>query len=280
MDLSQTFGMSDSLVMIGSMFKDFLAVLALCSLRMYVVFFVSPITDDQLISGPLRNDMCIVLGSFIALGQSATVMAGWSMSMLAIMLFKEALIGLLLGFAMSVVSWIAQGVGAMIDNSAGFNNAQQTNPLSGEQSTPVSNLLGQVVISGFYMLGGMMICVGLIFESFRWWPLTELTPAVGAGLIDFLTFQVDSYFTAVVKISAPIMMVLVLIDLGFGLLAKTADKLEPNNLSQPVKGAVATILFALLVALFFEQSKPEVAMLNLQQQFIRWVGGDKKLGEE
>ena len=47
MELISTFGISDALVMLGSTFKDFLAVLALCSLRMYVVFFVSPITDDQ-----------------------------------------------------------------------------------------------------------------------------------------------------------------------------------------------------------------------------------------
>lgn len=279
MDLSGSLGISEPLVAVGIQAKDFMAVLSLCTLRMYVAFFVSPITDDQLISGPLRNGMCFVLGSFIALGQPAHAFADWSLPMMATMLFKEALIGLLLGFSFSIVSWIAQGVGAMIDNSAGFNNAQMSNPLNGEQSTPVSNLLGQVVISGFYMLGGMMVCVGLIFESFRWWPLAEVLPTVGAGLIDFLTFQVDSYFTAVVKISAPIMLVLVLVDLGFGLLSKTAEKLEASNLSQPVKGLVATIMFALLVSLFFEQAKPEVSMMNLQQVLQRWVGG-KTLGQE
>ena len=60
---------------------------------------------------------------------------------------KEVALGLLIGFAASTVFWTAESVGALIDAQTGFNNVQMTNPLSGEQSTPISHLLSQLVIA-------------------------------------------------------------------------------------------------------------------------------------
>jgi len=248
-------------------------MLGLSTLRLYTAFLVMPATSDQVIQGPMRNGMCMVLGFFVAWGQPADLMSTFSMFTLMAVLLKEALIGVMLGIAFGVVFWVAQGVGALVDTAAGYNNVQLTNPLSGEQSTPVSNLLTQLVISGFYMLGGMVVCVGLLFQSFRWWPLATLAPALTAGLEDFLKFQIHGYFNTVVKVAAPIMLILVLIDLAFGLIAKTADKLEPNNLSQPIKGAVAILMLALLVAVFFDQARPNISLRNLEGELKQWTTG-------
>lgn len=246
-------------------------LLVLCSARIFAALFVLPATSDQAIQGPVRNGMCLMLGFFVAWGQPLTMTQELTSALLAAMLLKEVVIGVMLGIAFSVVFWVAEGVGALIDTAAGFNNVQQTNPLSGQQSTPVSNLLGQLVISGFYVLGGMVVCVSLMFQSFRWWPLGTLTPSLTSGLEDFLNFQVRSYLEMTVKVAAPVMLILVLIDLACGLLAKTADKLEPNSLGQPIKGAIAILMLALLVGVFFDQAKPIIALKNIEADSARWA---------
>lgn len=263
----------DSLALahLGSLLHDFLAMMSLCTLRLYAALFVLPSTSDQAIQGPMRSGMCLVLGFFIAWGQPLHTAQGLDAVLLAVMLLKEVLIGVMLGLAFSVVFWVAEGVGALVDNAAGFNNVQQTNPLSGQQSTPVSNLLGQLVIAGFYLLGGMVVCVGLLFESFRWWPLGALKPSFTDGLEQFVDFQIRSYFDTAVKVAAPIMFTLVLVDLAFGLLAKTADKLEPNSLSQPVKGAIAILMLAMLVGIFFDQARPNIALKNIEAELQQWA---------
>ena len=121
------------------------------------------------------------------------------------------------------------------------------------------------------MLGGMVALVGLLFESFQWWPLGSLSPDWAPLLEDFVRVETDRYVEAVVKIAAPALLVLVLVDLGFGLIAKTAEKLEPNNLSQPVKGAIALIMLSLLVALFFEQVRPALALQEIVREMKQWV---------
>ncbi|HEX6703356.1 MAG TPA: type III secretion system export apparatus subunit SctT [Albitalea sp.] len=263
----------EALMHFGESITSVSALMALCTMRIYVAFMVLPAVSDEAVQGPLRNGICMVLGFFVAWGQPAHALQGFETGMLLALLLKEGLIGLMLGIAFSVVFWIAEGVGAMIDNTAGYNNVQQTNPLNGQQSTPVSNLLGQLMIACFYMLGGMVVCVGLLFQSFLWWPLADLAPSLASGLEDFLKFQTDSYFSAVVKLAAPIMLVLVLIDLCFGLLSRTADKLEPQSLSQPIKGAVALLMLSLLVSVFFDQARSAISLHDLEAQLRHWAAG-------
>ena len=230
-----------------------LAMIALCTLRFYAAFMVLPATNDQVIQGAVRNGLCLMLGFFVAWGQPAHDFAGFSPPMLVLLLLKEALLGVVLGFPLSTVLWVAESAGAFIDNSAGFNNVQQTNPLSGQQSTPVSNLMAQLVIASFYMLGGMLVCVSLLFESLSWWPVIALTPPLGDGLERFLSSQVHGYYATAVKLAAPVLLVVVLIDLSFGLLGKTADKLT------------------LLVTAFFEQARPAIALHDLKGQLSQWA---------
>lgn len=189
-----------------------------------------------------------------------------------LLLGKELLLGLLLGYAAAVVFWIAEGVGVLIDNQAGFNNVQQTNPLSGEQNTPISNMLSQLAICGFYMLGGMVVLAGMLFESFKWWPLTSVSSIWPSILEDFVRVYTGRYLESVVKVAAPIVLVLILVDVGIGLLSKTAEKLEPNSLAQPIKATVAlAMLLAILVIVFFDQVGPALSQQTLSQELSNWL---------
>jgi type III secretion protein T len=260
-----------ALIHLGESAKSLLTLLAVCSLRGYVAMLVLPVTNDQVLQGVVRNGVALTIGIYIAAGQPLHLVDDVGSLALLALIAKEGLIGLLLGYAISTVFWVAEGVGVLIDNQAGYNNVQQTNPLSGEQSTPVGNLLSQLAICGFYLLGGMLVLVGLLFESFHWWPLGKLMPEWSQLLERFLQVQVSNYMQAVVKIASAVVVVLLLIDLGIGLIAKTADKLEPNNLGQPIKGAVAMLMLVMLVAVFFEQVKPQLALHSMARDLSSWL---------
>ena len=262
---------AESLIQLGEAAKTVMMLVTLCSARIYAAMMVMPVSNDQVLRGGIRNGLALSFGVFIAWGQPMTVMQGMGTLDLLITVAKEGMIGLLLGYAVSIVFWTAEGVGVLIDNQAGYNNVQQTNPLSGEQSTPVGNMLSQLAISCFYMLGGMMAFAGLLFESFKWWPLGSLLPGWSQLLERFVAAQTAGLTAKVVTIASPVVMVLLLIDLGIGLIAKTADKLEPNNLGQPIKGAVAMLMLVMLVAVFFEQVRPQLALHAIVQNMEVWL---------
>jgi len=244
--------------------KALLALMSLCSVRLYALGIVFPPLGDEAMKGSVRNGFVLLIGFYIAWGQPLDIVENINTMRLLMLVLKEAVLGLMLGFACSVVFWVAEAVGALIDNQAGFNNVQQTNPMSGQESTPLGNVMGQLSHACFWMLGGATTLIALLFESFLWWPLNRMAPGWSDILIAFTQTQLAEAMRMTITLAAPTMLVLLLIDLGFGLIAKTADKLEPNSLAQPIKGAVAMLMVALLIALFFHEARPQFALRSLQ----------------
>lgn len=76
------------------------------------------------------------------------------------------------------------------------------------------------------------------------------------------------------KLAAPVMMTMLLIDAGIGLLARAADKLEPTSLGQPIKGAVALLMVMALVTALSTQVKGTLTYSQLKEQVKQGLVGD------
>jgi type III secretion protein T len=254
------------LLQAGHSWDQFVITLLICSLRMLVAFMVLPAMSDEVLTGANRAAVASIFGAYVAFGQPLDLSEHMRIAGLALYAIKEGLLGLVLGFAASSVFWIAQSVGAYVDDLSGYNNVQVSNPLRGESSTPVSNLLGQLVIAVFWSLGGMTFLLGSIFASYKIWPIADALPSMPNVAETFVIQQTDTLMQITTKLATPMLLVLVLIDLSFGLIAKAAEKLEPSTLSQPIKGAVTLLLLALFVSIFIDQVKDQISMRTLSAQ--------------
>ncbi|WP_429289899.1 type III secretion system export apparatus subunit SctT [Paraburkholderia sp. CI3] len=254
------------LLQLGHTWEQFVTTLLICSLRMLIAFMVLPAMSDEVLTGANRAAVASIFGAFVAWGQPPDLAEHLRAGGLALYAIKEGMLGLVLGFAASPVFWIAQSVGAYVDDLAGYNNVQVSNPLRGEQSTPVSNLLGQLVVAVFWTLGGMTFLLGAIFESYKIWPIADTLPSMSNFAESFVIQQTDTLMQMTTKLAMPMLLVLVLIDLSLGLIAKAADKLEPSTLSQPIKGAVTLLLLALFVSIFIDQVKEQVSLRALSME--------------
>ncbi|PPU72459.1 MULTISPECIES: type III secretion system export apparatus subunit SctT [Xanthomonas] len=258
--------LGNALVALSSQGLGLLTLLALCGVRVFVVFSILPATAQESLPGLVRNGVIYVLSTFIAYGQPDDTLSRIQAVGMVGLVFKEAFIGMLIGFAASTVFWVAESIGLVVDDLAGYNNVQMINPLSGQQSTPVSTVLLQLSIVSFYALGGMLMLLAAVFESFQWWPLTHMSPDLGAVVESFVIQQADGMLIAIVKLSAPVMLVLVFVDLAIGFVARAADKLEPSNLSQPIRGVLALLLLSLLMGVFIAQFSESLGFVHFQQQ--------------
>lgn len=252
-------------------FHDLLFAVLLCSARLFGVFAVFQATVPQVLQGRVRSGVVILLALFVGAGQSSDLLAKFTGPDLLLLGLKEAFIGLLVGYAAATVFWAAEGVGAMIDNVAGYNNVQQQNPLSSGQSTPISALLLQLCVTIFYTVGGFLFLLQALFETYRWWPVASFAPVPMAMLERFVLLQTDTLMTQLVKIASPVLVVMMLIDLAFGLVAKTAGKLEPNSLAQPVKSATALLVLLLSLTVFISQLGANLSLIDLQEQLQGWA---------
>ncbi|MBR8058290.1 type III secretion system export apparatus subunit SctT [Burkholderia dolosa] len=251
----------------------FLIVLGLCSERLMVLMMIFPPTSDNVVQGRVRTALALLWGSFIAYGQRGLLEQGDATMLVGIGL-KEALIGVGLGFAASAVFWAAESVGTYVDDLTGFNQLQMQNPSQGQQTSLTSTLLSQFAIAAFWCLGGMTFLLGAIYESYTWWPLANLTPAGGSVLESFVLTKTDSLMETVAKLATPMMLMLLLIDIGFGFTGKVSQKLDLPSLAQPVKGALTILMLALMAAIFIDQVRDQLSLVGIAAE-ARALAGSK-----
>lgn len=248
---------------LGTTLVAYITLTSVCSLRLFIIAFIFPPLADGTLQGIVRNAIVLLFGSYIAYGQPMSFIASLRGFVLVEVGLREALIGLVLGFAASTVFWVAEGAGTYIDDLTGYNNVQITNPLRHEQSTPTATLLTQIAMVAFWALGGMTFLLSTLYESYQWWPITSTWPEGAQTLNSFVLQQTDTLMTTVAKIAAPMMFILLLIDFGFAFAAKSASKLDLMTLSQSVKGAVTVLMLSLFVGIFVDQIRGQVALTGL-----------------
>ncbi len=259
-------------------FVRIMLTIGLCSVRILIVLIIIPVTNDQVLQGLVRNGIVMLLSTFVAYGQPISI-EHLSALNLCLIVGKEAVLGLVLGFAASTVFWVAEGVGVFIDDLTGFNNIQISNPTRSDTSTPTSALLGQIAITAFWALGGMMFLLGALYQSFQWWPLLSIEPMPREILESFVLHQTDTLMQMICKVAAPMVLILVLIDLAFGFLGKGAERLDTMSLSMPVKGAMTILLLAIFIGTFFQQIKEQLALKEISAQFQMMMPQAKQDGK-
>ncbi|MGV2292969.1 type III secretion system export apparatus subunit SctT [Trinickia sp. YCB016] len=248
---------------LGNFLVGYVTLTGVCSLRLFMVMFIFPPTADGLLQGVTRNAIVVLFSSYIAYGQPIAFIQTLRGVTLIEVGLREALIGVALGYAASIVFWVAEGAGTYIDDLTGYNNVQVMNPSRSEQATPTATLLMQIASVAFWALGGMTFLLGTLYESYHWWPLTSSGPSMSNVLESFVLHQTDSLMQTIAKLAAPMMFILLLIDFGFGFAAKSASKLDLMTLSQPVKGAVTVLMLALFVGVFVDQVKEQITLSGL-----------------
>lgn len=215
--------------------------------RVLSIFAVVPFFSPQMIPGLARNGLLVTLALFIA--PAAGDMPVLSIGLWLLIAAKEALIGTLLGLGFSVFIWAIQGVGELIDFQTGASNATLFDPVAGHETGPTSRFLGWLVITLFVSAGGLAAMLGAIVDSYRLWPVASFFPKPGLVLEQFAIRTGDSLLNGTVKLAAPVILILLLVDLGMGLASRVAPQLNVFVFAQPLKSLLATLM--LLLFLFF-----------------------------
>ena len=219
------------------------AVLAMA--RIGGAFAICPALTESMIPGVARRAAvlgfsCIAI-PFIHAGMPPGEPNMWMFALLA---FKEALIGFLMGFFAAIPFWIAENVGNFIDNQRGATMGEVYSPLSGAQVSTTGIFFTQIVSTIFFVGGAVFVFLGALYASYSIWPVFP-ADAAGEPLPSFapdapvrVLGSLDGMLRTTVVIAAPVIIVMFLATLGLGLVNRTAPQLNVFFLSMPVKSAL------------------------------------------
>ena len=217
------------------------AVLALA--RFGGAFMICPALTESMIPGVARRVIELAF-AFVAIPYiKAKMPAGEPNGILfSFLAVREAFIGFLIGFFSAIPFWIAENVGNFIDNQRGATMGEVYSPLNGSQVSTTGIFFTQIVSTVFFVSGAVFIVLGALYESYAIWPVfgqgIEFTPGASGAILAAL----DGMLRTTVVISAPVIIIMFLANLGLGLVNRTAPQLNVFFLSMPVKSALGVAM--------------------------------------
>jgi type III secretion protein T len=102
-------------------------------------------------------------------------------------------------------------------------------------------------VFAFVALSGLEVFLRLMYESLVLWPPNELWPLATQPLNSVFVQETDAMLSSAVRVAAPVIGALLLVELGLGLVNRIAPQFNVWQFSLPVKGLVATLMLALMM---------------------------------
>ena len=184
----------------------------------------------------------------------------------------EVLLGLVLSFALVVVLAAFDLTGQMVSYMTGLAFAQVVDPQTGGQTTIFNDLLQMMAILLLFQLNLHHLLLKTVVESFITLPVGSFT--LQSATVGRLVLVAGQLFIVAVKLAAPVMVVLLLTQVGFGVIAKFAPRINILITSFPLTIGVGLFFLMLSVPLWGDMTKQLfIQAFALIQSLVGVVGG-------
>lgn len=166
---------------------------------------------------------------------------------LAWAVLREVVVGTVMGLMLALPFHVFHAVGAIVDTQRGAGVGAMLDPLTGVEATELANLLQLFSAVVFLVAGGMLPLMEAVQGSY------VLVPMGSAFLPDIASLHtfVDIVLSAALRMSAPVLLLLFLVELLLGVLSRFAQQLNAFSVALAVKSFLAflALLFYLMMTM-------------------------------
>lgn len=162
---------------------------------------------------------------------------------------REILIGLFLAFVLQLGVLAVRVAGEMIGHEMAFNMSSVADPVTGVRTPLVTHFYEAMFFLGLLAIDGHHWMLRALEASFREAPPGVL--ALGAGWLPFITALFGEMFRAGLTFAAPVLVLLVLVSVMIGLLARAVPQVNVLEMGFTLRigvGIAAMCLFAPLLS--------------------------------
>jgi flagellar biosynthetic protein FliR len=238
------------------------------AIRCGAALMAAPMIGGTAVPVQVRVLLSITLGFFVAAWVPHAVPPDMASLAAIIAVLHEVVIGLMLGFVLQIAFAIPLIAAEQIAGTMGLAIATSIDPASGAQSGALGTFLSLVLTLLFYATGAHLAWFQLLIESYRLLPAGE---AVGAWRMESVALFFGAGLATAAAIALPVVLVLLLVQIVTGLLARSAPALNLFALGLPA-GVLAGIA-ALIVALPVMTGQLRGVIASALEQSARLIGG-------
>lgn len=213
--------------------------------RVSIVLFLMPFFGGNSTPKPFKAALVLILT--LAIWPQLSFPGSFMPSnpwLIAIMLAGELILGLVMGLMIRFLFAAVQTGGQIIGFQMGFAMVNVVDPDTGTSEAVTAHFLYMVTMLTFLSLNGPLFLIQGLALTFKMIPPGGLllTPELGTHVIELSS----TMFTLAIRIAAPVMAALFLIDLALALISKAAPQMHVLVLGFPIKISVGFFFLGFL----------------------------------
>lgn len=218
--------------------------LALLLVRPGMIVMIAPGIGGQHIPAPVK----IALAVFLALGLLPAVAVPRALPevSMALVVAREVAIGLSLAFVLRALIVGAEFAGHLSGQQIGFSYGATIDPQSGVRNNMLAILYGMLATIGFLGINGHHALLRALAESYAGLPI-GLGGPMNASILGAVREIFALVFILGARLAAPIVVVLLIVELAIGLIARASPALSFMIIGYPIRIIVGLLLLASLV---------------------------------
>ncbi|QDU70006.1 flagellar biosynthetic protein FliR [Engelhardtia mirabilis] len=212
--------------------------------RTSTMVLAAPLLGQTLSSSGTKIALIIALSavSFSASGEPLPEV--YAAPIFAVMALREALIGFFLALIMQLGVMVVRVMGELLSLDMGLQMANQVDP-----GTGVSSSIVTLIYEGFAILGLLAVnahhwVVQSLVDSFERAPVGSMSAQL--GVTDFVVGLFGEAISAGVAFGAPFMVLMAMVSVMVGLLARTVPQINVLELGFTLRVGVALIVMLIL----------------------------------
>ena len=189
----------------------------------------------------VRIGLVVVLGAFMApvIGVPRDVESGIVLTLM----LREVLIGLALAFSVRLIVAGAELGGYLSGFQMGLSYAALVDPQSGVRNNVLAALYGSIALIVLFLINAHHDVLRALAESYEALPIGG--GSVAAGLGELVARMFGLMFTLGVRLAAPIVVTLLIVEIALGIVSRVAPTLNLMVTAAPVRLLVGWTALAL-----------------------------------
>ena len=230
-------------------------------MRISIVVFMLPVFATDWLPAQVKAAICLVLTLAVwpLQGVQGVLMPGHPFE-IGLMIAGEILIGLVLGMTVNCFFMGIQSGGEILAMQMGFSMITFADPLSGANTGIIAHFLYMVSMLIFLTLGGHLILLKAFSHSFAVVPPGSLI--VRGVLMNELVQIVGMVFVFAIRIAAPVMAVLILVEVALGLMNRAAPQIPVMEIGFPLKIALGFFFMGFLFLIMSDEVRNYIIGLD------------------
>jgi flagellar biosynthetic protein FliR len=205
-------------------------LLVLC--RVGGLFVLAPIFSGRMI--PVQAKM--IIAGAVSFTMMPIVTAGVTIPTgiaVAPLMVKETLVGLAFALALGALGAAVQFAASILDTMIGFSMAALIDPMTQAPAAILGQFYSLFSVLVFLLIGGDQLMIEGFAASYRLIPIGE-TPSV-TQLGTLATSDLSTVSLIGLELGAPVIIALALVDIAFGLIARTVPQMNVFVVGLPAK---------------------------------------------